>query len=146
MKPHCVVVANASHARVFTRESSKAPLVPLESLAHPESRQRAAELGDDRPGREATDSRSGASPYQPRTDPLRKEHRRFAVEIAARLEELLTRGEFALWIFASDPFLGELKRELSANVRERLQAAVPSDYTALDLNALQARLDQQPTA
>lgn len=146
MNPHCIVVANASHARFFMRESPKSPLVPLESLEHPESRQRAVELADDQLGREATDSRSGASPFQPRTDPMRKEHRRFAVEIAARLKELLVREDFALWIFASDPFLGELKRELSANVRERLRAAVPSDYTALDLNALEARLDQQSTA
>lgn len=141
MKTQWIVVANASQARFFTRDSATAALVALTPMSHPASRAKGSELADDRPGHEATDNSPGGNRFAPRSDPRRKEHRRFAREIADRLDEALADDAFkSLWIVASDPFLGELKPALSAPVRHRLQLAVDSDFTSLEVGEIERRL------
>jgi protein required for attachment to host cells len=141
MKTQWIVVANASLARLLKRESPVGPLQALSTIEHPESRAKGSELGDDRPGHEATDFSSGGNRFEPRTDLRRKEHRRFAREIADRLDEALAQGKFeSLAVFASDPFLGELKDALSEPVLHRLIVARASDYTSLGADALEERL------
>ena len=141
MKTQWIVVANASLARVFEREPPAGPLFALTTMEHLESRAKGSELGDDRPGHEASDFSAGGNRFEPRTDPRRKEHRRFAHEIAERLDKALAHGEFAsLVLFASDPFLGELKGALSGPVLRRLQSTRDSDFTSLGIDALEERL------
>jgi len=141
MKPQWIVVANASHARLFSRDSPADPLISLATMEHPESRLKASRLADDRPGREATDYSIGGNRFEPRSDVRRKEHQRFAHEIAERLDAGLAAGEFeALWIFASNPFLGELKAQLSDAVDKRVQLAVDTDLTALGLAEIERRV------
>ena len=145
MKVQWIVVANASLARLFSRDSPTDPLVPLATMKHPESRLKGSELADDRPGHEATDNSSGGNRYVPRSDVRRKEHQRFAREIAERLETGLVAGEFStLWLFASSPFLGELKEQLSDAVDKRLQFALDSDLTSFGLAEIEQRLRDQP--
>ena len=141
MKRQWILLANASHARLLSRDSATDPLVPLATLEHPESRLKASQLADDRPGHEATDNSSGGNRYEPRSDVRRKEHQRFAREIAHRLDSGLAAGEFgALWLFASSPFLGELKAQLSDAVNKRVHLALDSDLTALGLAEIEQRL------
>jgi protein required for attachment to host cells len=141
MKPQWIVVANASLARFFKRDSPTDPLVALLTMEHPESRLKGHELADDRPGHEATDNSIGGNRFEPRSDPRRKEHRRFAREIAEHLDDALAEDGFkSLWICASDPFLGELKAELSDAVRHRLQLALDSDFTSFGVAELERRL------
>ena len=65
----------------------------------------------------------------------------FAREIAERLEVGLAVGEFnALWLFASSPFLGELKAQLSDAVDKRVQLALDSDLISLGLAEIEQRL------
>ena len=136
-----IVLANASHARLFSRDSAADPLIPLETMEHPESRLKGSQLADDRPGHEATDHSSGGNRYEPRIDVRRKEHLRFAREIAHRLDAGLADGAFSvLWLFASSPFLGELKAQLSDAVNKRVQHALDSDLTALGLSEIEQRL------
>ena len=82
-----ILLANASHARLFSRDSPSGRPVPLATLEHPESRLKGAALADDRPGHEASDNSSGGNRYEPRIDVGRKEHQQFAREIAQRLNE-----------------------------------------------------------
>ena len=141
MKPQWILVANASHARLFSRDSPTDPLVPQATLEHPESRLKGSQLADDRPGHEATDNSSGGNRYEPRSDVRRKEHQRFAREIAERLETGLAAGEFStLWLFASSPFLGELKAQLSDTVDKRVQLALDTDLTSFGLAEIEQRL------
>ena len=141
MKPQWILVANASIARLFRRDSPTDPLVPLATLEHPQSRLKGSELADDRPGHEATDNSSGGNRYEPRSDVRRKEHRNFALEVAARLEDGLARGEFdSLWLFASSPFLGELNAQLGAAVAKHVQLALAHDFTSLSLAEIERRL------
>ena len=126
MKVQCIVVANASIARLFRRDSPTDHLAPLATMEHPESRLKGSELADDRHDR-------------------RKEHQRFAREIADRLETGLAAGEFStVWLFASSPFLGELKAQLSNAVDKRVQLALDSDLTSFGLAEIEQRLRDQP--
>ena len=110
-------------------------------MEHLESRLKGSQLADDRPGHEATDNSSGGNRYEPRSDVRRKDHQRFAPEIARRLDAALAADEFsALWLFASSPFLGELKAQLSDAGDKRVQLALDSDLTALGLTEIEQRL------
>ena len=141
MKRQWILLANASHARLLSRDSAADPLIPLETMEHQESRLKGSQLSDDRPGHEATDHSSGGNRYEPRIDVRRKEHQRFAREIAHRLDAGLADGAFSvLWLFASSPFLGELKAQLSDAVNKRVQHALDSDLTALGLSEIEQRL------
>ena len=141
MKRQWILLANASHARLLSRDSAAEPLMPVATMEHPESRLKASQLSDDRPGHEATDNSSGGNRYEPRSDVRRKEHQRFAREIAHRLDTGLADGSFSvLWLFASSPFLGELKAQLSDAVNKRVQHALDSDLTALGLSEIEQRL------
>ncbi len=141
MKPQWILVANGSRARLFRRDSPTDPLIALETLEHPESRLKASQLTDDRPGHEATDNSSGGNTFAVRSDVRRKEHQHFAREIGRRLDAGLAAGEFdALWLFASNPFLGELKAQLSKAVDKRVHLALDSDLTALGLAEIEQRL------
>lgn len=141
MKPQWILLANASTARIFQRTSPGEAIVPLATMKHPASRLKAGMLSDDRPGREATDHSRGGNRYEPRSDAHRKEHRRFANEVSGRLDAGLMAGAFdTLWLFASNPFLGELKAELSEAVARRLELLVDSDLCALDVADIEERL------
>ena len=72
MKREWILLANASHARLLSRDSAADPLISLETMEHPESRLKASQLSDDRPGHEATDNSSGGNRYEPRSDVRRK--------------------------------------------------------------------------
>jgi protein required for attachment to host cells len=143
MKPQLIVTANAAHARLLLRDGEGDPLRPLAMLEHPDSRRKASELTDDRLGHDSMDQRPGGVSHAPRTDPRHKEHARFAGELAGRIDALLREGECgSVVLLASDPFLGALQAHLSDAARKALRVALPLDYTALDLGALERRLPQ----
>lgn len=147
MNTQWIVVANAASARIFRRESAKAPLAPVAALTHEESRLHASALGTDRPGSQAADNSQGPNHFEPRSNPHRKEHQRFAKEIARQLDEGLKAGAFGtLNVFASDPFMGELKAELSEAVSQRLKTAHNTDLTHVGIAELERRIcDAQST-
>ena len=141
MKKQWILVANAALARIFRRGSALEPLVPVETMSHEEGRMRGRDLATDRPGTEATDNSRGANHFEPRTDVRRKEHLRFAREIAARLDKGLASHEFdSLALFASNPFCGELRTQLSEGVEKRIELTHNIDFTSLDLAELEKRL------
>jgi len=141
MKKQWILIANAATARLYGRASPAQPLEVLAEHNHPESRLKGSELGSDRPGHEASDHSSAGSRFEPRTDARRKQHQQFADELAERLAQGLAEGRYdSLWLFASNPFLGELKARLSPQVARHVQLAHASDLTALPLDELAQRL------
>lgn len=142
-KPEWIVVANASLARFFSRAQPDAPLVPVATLQHDESRMKVSELVADRTGHEDNDSHRGGATYEPRTDPRRKEHQRFAHEVAQRIDQGLAAGDFAgLTILASASFLGDLKAQLSDAATKALRASHDVDLTSENTRELVAHLAQ----
>lgn len=137
-----LVVANAARARVLEEGAEPGAYVHVADLVHPDSRRKGVELGTDRPGHvEGTGHGLGSSAYQPRSDPHRHEHDRFAQEVAALLSAGVADGRCAgLVLCASNPFLGLLKAHLSDHAREAVLRTVPSDYTGLRDDQLAERL------
>lgn len=147
MKTQWIVIANAASARIFRRDNATAPLVPVTVLTHDESRLHASALESDRPGSQASDYSQGLNHFEPRADARRKEHQHFARQIAQRLDAGLNAGEFdAVTLFASNPFMGELKAQLSAAVSRRLKATFNNDLSHVGLAELDRRMsDSWPT-
>jgi protein required for attachment to host cells len=141
MKPQWIVIANAASARIFRRDNARASLVPIATLTHDRSRLHGDELGSDRPGTQAADNSHGPNHFEPRSDARHKEHVRFAKEIGQRLDAGLKAGEYAsVTLFASNPFLGELKAQLSKAVAQRLKAALNNDLSHVGIAELESRM------
>ena len=138
-----LVVANASRARVLEVTDKPAVYVHIADLVHPQSRQKGSDLAGDRPGHVPGPAAhgTGSSAFDPRTAPRLREHERFAHEVAATLDEGIGAGRCAgLVLVASDPFLGQLKKQLSPRAHKALLRTVSADYTALSESELAHRL------
>lgn len=143
MKPHWTLVANASHARLLQQEQG-CPLVVLKSFEHPASRLHTSALGDDRAGHGATDHDSSGAAYAPRLDAHRKEHVHFAQELASALEQGAQKALYEhVTVYASSPFLGELKHALGDGTRRLLSDAHDSDLSSLALEDIERHIAQQ---
>lgn len=141
MKPDWILVANASQARLLTHEPGS-PMAVLQAFHHPESRMHSSELGDDARGRQDADRHyGGGSAYASRSDPKHREHMHFAKQLADFLEQGAQQGEFRhLQVFASSPFLGELKSQLGAATQHLLAGSHDLDLSAVGLSEMEARI------
>ena len=142
MNAEAYVIANAAQARLMVRSDPDGPLRPVVTLEHPESRLTGHELATDRMGQGLADQRGGAGTvYEPKTDTRRKEHARFAREVAQHLKSGLRAREFERFVlFASSPFLGELKAVLDDELRRAMRAAVDVDLTSYEHRDLEQRV------
>jgi protein required for attachment to host cells len=140
MKADWILIANAAHARLIAQEPGS-PMVVLESFEHPQSRGRVGELARDQAGREKSDGVHTATAYVPRLDAKTKEHLRFARQLAGRLESAAQEQRFhKLTVFASSPFLGELKEEFGTVTSQRLAGTHDVDLTAFGLADIEQRV------
>jgi protein required for attachment to host cells len=142
MKHDWILVANAARASLYAREAPGEPLRLLQSLEHGQSRLRAGDLSSNQPGHENADQhRGGGVSFEQHTEPRRKEHQRFAQQLAQRLSEGVYAGQCGgVTIFASAPFLGELRALLDERTQHVLRASVDSDLTACSTRELEQRL------
>lgn len=142
MKAKWILVANAAHARLLQCED-KGRLTLLETFEHPASRLRSSLLGSGKPGREPSGHGFGGVAFGPRLDAQHKERMKFARELSERLEEGAHKGAYeSLEIFASNPFLGELKQELGDGTRRLLVEKHDIDLTSVGLAELGRRMAQ----
>lgn len=145
MKPDWILIADAAHARLLQQEPA-GHMTLLQSLEHPRSRLRNSELCADKAGRELSDRGFGGTAFLARVDAQRKEHQRFAQQLAQVLEEgARSRRYDALHVFASSPFLGELKHALGPGTRRLLAGTHDVDLTAVGLAELPKRLEHERT-
>lgn len=139
-KPLWILVANASVARCFERESPTAPLVPVANFEHPESRMHTRELETDRGGRTQKDD-AGRTSFVPRTEPKDRERQEFAREIARALEEgVVAHRCSGIALLVSNPFLGELQAHLANGARKALTASHAVDLTSFVGRELEERV------
>lgn len=138
-----ILIANASRARVFQQQEEDAPYTLLQSFEHPASRRHSSELGDDERGRAGADQAFGAAAYEARLEPQRKEHLRFAGELAAFLEQGAQHGQCrSVRLFAASPFLGELKAQLGDATQRILAGTHDLDLTAVGPAEIGRRIAQ----
>lgn len=129
MKPDLILIANASEARLLSRDA--ATLVALDSVHRPE----------DSPA-------AGPRPVQPEPgmplDPRRRRMRAFAAVVAQRVEDELAGGRFAgLALFAACPFLGELMRQLSRPTKAAMRVVVDADISDLGWAEAARRIEHE---
>ncbi len=132
-----IMVANASHAKLYSNEGPKKGLQLVKELVHPESREKAANLVSDRVG-----NFSGSGSYAQATDPKHHEAERFALEISHELEAGRVNNVYErLILVASAPFLGLLNTRLSTHVKHKVSESINKDYTQLPLKELSGHLE-----
>lgn len=142
MKPHWILIANASRARLLELEP-KDKVRELRSFEHPGGRSRASELA----GFPSTDRDHGAAGFQPRIAPKQKEQALFARELADYLEREAQLGTFAsLSLLVSSPFLGELKAALGSGSQRLLGVTRNVDLTMVGKAELGRRVAQEMAA
>jgi protein required for attachment to host cells len=117
MQPDWTLIANATRARLLQQERG-APMVILESFVHPRGRGKLDAASD--------------------------EHIKFARELAHLLEQEAQLDHFhSLTIFASSPFLGEIRDELGKATLCRLTSTHELDLTHLGLSELEERIARE---
>jgi protein required for attachment to host cells len=132
-----IMVANASHAKLFKNEGPKKGLELVKELVHPESREKAAELVSDRIGNYA-----GSGSYAQPTPPKEIEAERFAAEIADELEHGRVHNAYEkLILVTSSHFMGLLNGRLSQQVRNKISDSINKDYTSLPIKELTGHLE-----
>lgn len=147
MKPNWIVIANAGNARVL-EDQGEGALAVLQTFKHPQSRSKGSELSTDKAGMEKSDSGlGGGAAFQPRTDLRQKEHAVFARELAAHLEHAAQQGTFkSVALFASSPFLGELKSHLGSATQRLVGSTHDIDLTSFGLGELEQRVARELSA
>ncbi len=139
-----IVLCNASRARICEGKDDSAELREVADFVHPQSQLKGMDLGTDRPGkvmRSTGDGGSGGTALDPRTDLHQKQHEAFARQLASYVDDAVkARRCEALLLVASNPFLGELKAQLTPACEKALKGTLPNDLTALTLPELTRRL------
>jgi len=132
--PHCILVADGSRARLFSRSAYNDPLVLTDSQDNPVSRQKTSELLTDGPGVLQTSD--------PLSTPGEIEEDRFAKRLADQLTRAAQQGEYQQLILVAAPrFLGSLRANLPRPTRERVVLELSKNWTSLTPTELQHQLD-----
>ena len=140
MKPAWILVANAAQARLVEQEPGS-PMVVVHAFHHPESRLSSSMIGDSERGRQSSDRAYGAQAYAAHLEPHRKEHLRFAGEVADYLEQAALQGRMhKLHVFAASPFLGELKARFGDATLRLLAGTHDLDLSSFGLDEIERRV------
>ena len=130
MKPIMIVVADSVLARFFTAETSRSPLVEIESLTHTEGRLHDRDLTSDLPGKAAGSGSAGGHVYAPATDPKEHERSEFARRIAEYVENARKTSQISsLLLVAAPTMLGELRSNLSDETKRKIVATLGKKLT-----------------
>lgn len=138
-----VLAADASRARFFTLDSPKAPLKEMHTQVNPEARLHAGDLTTDQSGRQRAPMSATSSAMDEASEPKQTEARRFAGELAGRLEKDRRQGKLEkLYLVSSPRFLGELRKQLSDGVKKCIAGTVDKDLSHLEPAALRKHLPE----
>ena len=132
MRPDLILIANASEARLLSRDAATAGLLALESLRPADGKAAAGA------------HRSVQSDPGVPLDPRRRRMRAFAAVVAQYVEQRLADGQFAkLALFAACPFLGELMRQLGRPTKDAMRAVVDADISDLGWDEAAQRIEAE---
>jgi len=133
--PCCIVVADGSRARLFSRSAWNQPLVLTDSHDNPAARQKTRELVTDGPGKTQTSD--------PLSTPGEIEEDRFAKRLADQLARGVHEGLFEHMVLVASPrFLGSLRANLPRTARDIVGLELSKNWTALSPAQIQHQLDQ----
>lgn len=124
-----IVVADGSRGRIllYTGHESGVRQLPHTDFheAHPPTR----ELVTDRPARVQESNSAVRHAIEPRTDAHEQRKERFLAQITSRLERAAENKEFEhLVVVAPAPAIGELRKNFSPLLKQRLHGEFVHDY------------------
>jgi protein required for attachment to host cells len=136
-----VLVADKSHAKLYSRKGRSGELLFQQSWDHAASRSHEQELTSDLPGR-AFDSTGDArhAMGQP-VDPKDHEAELFAHELIAEMEKGRNGHLFlSLYLMAPPEFLGLLRKQCGAPLQKLVAGEVDKGLTAADAKTVREHL------
>jgi len=129
MSTHWIVIADSARARLFQSDASLDAMEHMETLHHPESRQKSGQLVSDNSGRDRRGGSGGTL-----SGPSAHDHELdvFSRELAETLEKGFDAHRFERLVLAAPAnFLGKLRGHLSTRVAGAVVASMPKDYSRL---------------
>ena len=146
MDKEWVVLANASRARVCSRDPRDGALSELDDLVYPQARQAGREIGGSRAGRVEKDlgpAGHGTTLLSPHTELRQKQATEFARQIVGHIDDALAQRRCESWVLvAGTPFLGELRRALTPAASRALRCSLASDLTSYSDRDLERRVSE----
>lgn len=125
-----ILIADGARARILESTGKGKGVQPVAGSDLNADHRPSRELLADRPGHVYESVGSARHAVEPRTDPHRALERLFAYQLADILAGRLAAGEFDRLIVVAPPgMLGDLRKALSAPVRETVAAEVGKDLT-----------------
>ncbi len=124
-----ILVSNASKGRLFRNTGPNKGLELLREFAHPQSREKNANLVSDRPGHNPG-AGNGHGSFVSSTQPREHEADVFALELARELDAGRVNNLYSrLVLVASPAFMGQIKQHLSGTVQKLVSGSLEKDYT-----------------
>lgn len=125
-----ILIADASRARVLLYRGPEHKLETVEGMTLAFDHKRAREIGADKPGRSFESVGATRHAVSPHSDLERIEEKRFAHEIAERLDKEAERASFERLVLVAPPtMLGDLRQALSARLAALVSATLDKDLT-----------------
>ncbi|MBF6056950.1 MULTISPECIES: host attachment protein [Thiomicrorhabdus] len=132
MKPAWILVADSSHARIFSAENSAADLIEIETLMHSQARMHEQKLDSDLPGKGRGSYGGGGHAYDDEISPKEQEEINFAKAVSSYLCDKLNQNLFdRLFIIAAPAFLGDLRHAFSNQVAKHVTFTLDKNVTDL---------------
>lgn len=139
-----LLVADSGHARVLKVSDDRHHTLEERSvLVNPSARLKEGDLVADGPGTHNDSTMGGQHRMAPKHTAKSSNREGFAREIVHSLDQALQHNEFdKLYIIAAPKFLGDLRAELSDQVRSRVAGELSRDITRAPLPELQQAFGQ----
>jgi protein required for attachment to host cells len=138
-KTNWIVVADGSHARILANRGPGTGLTLVAEHNSAEARAQTSELGSERPGRTHESASAARHAVEPRVDWHRQEKERFVARVAGELTA--ARDQFDALILVAPPrVMGELRRELDGQLKDKISAELQKDLTWVSVPELSGHL------
>jgi len=135
-----ILVADTSRARIFQAEKAASPIEEIRTLAFPEARLHEGDLTTDRGGR-GHDPGPGSHGIDGDSGAKQDNAERFAGLVCETLESARLAGAFTrLYVIAAPAFLGLLRKQLSAPLRQLVASEIDKNLTAQSPEAIRKQL------
>jgi protein required for attachment to host cells len=135
--PTCIVACAATGARLWRSTTRFGEWTLLAEIDNPEAAARESSFASDKPGRAFDSFGSGRHAMVPGESGRKHETRRFARELAERLDREVASGHSEhLVLIAAPAFLGLLRAALPDQARRAIVHETAKDLTGLDLDSI----------
>lgn len=137
----CILVADASRARIFEAPLPKDGLTEIEELVHPASKLHPQEMAADEPGVSRDRVGQGVHGMEQETDIKKHEAIRFAKEVADKISQIQQKNGYAkMYVIAAPAFLGLLRNNYSSATKKIIVDEISKNVTTFDSEEIRAHL------